>query len=286
VDSRGAGALCRLILGDFSLCRLPLALPPTAQFALAPDGTAFFADISGGIHVADPAAQKLTAWGRPGTAARCVGLTSDAVALYSVWEHAAGGSLAVFDRNGRLTRESDIGGVPTGVTVDHRGRLYIPFTAGAGSGEGVLIQDAAQTGGETCVVAIRCSGCAATSRAYPIHVAVAPDGQTAYVCDEDAAAISIIDLGTMSLRPSIVLGRSISRLALLPGGYFAVATSNMFADLCLVDLVNGRLLAFTVNDREITQLAVIDQIDADDDKGRPDQLAPGDPLPQNDHPDQ
>jgi len=88
-------------------------------------------------------------------------------------------------------------------------------------------------------------------------VAVAPDGNTAYVVNEDSGSITVVDLSTTDITGHISIGRSISNLTILPDCRFAVATSNMFADLALIDLVNERLLSVTASTHEILSPIII-----------------------------
>lgn len=244
----GSGALCRFTLARPALDRLPLALPHPARMALAPDGSmAFLADAAGSLYALALPSLTLKPWGRPDDCGPCAGLALQGERLWGVWESDAGGLLAAFAADGRQEGAYRLGGLPTNLACDLWGRLLVPFTASHFSGEGLLIVEA-QTGKST-LVPILCSRCAAGYTAFPVHAAVR--GDTAYVACEDSAAIAIIDLAAGKVSGTISLGHSISRLALLADGRFAVAASNATAELALIDLVNRRPLSFTASGREI-----------------------------------
>jgi DNA-binding beta-propeller fold protein YncE len=254
----GTGSLRLLDLKSRTLDSSSPLIPYPAQFCLAPAGeSVYLADRSGALYALALGTSSLAAWKKPAGAGRCAGLACDGEELYGAWETAAGGILAGFDRQGNSIAEHAIGGIPTNLIAD-RGQLFVPFTASAFSGEGVCFFSPKQNDGPCAVVALQCSRCCAVAKAYPIHVAVDRQGQVAYVACEDNATIGVIDLASARLLASIPLGRSVSRLTLLPDSRFAVGSSNMFADLCLVDLVNKRLLSFTATKREIlSPLAII-----------------------------
>lgn len=254
----GTGSLRLLNLKSHTLDSSSPLIPYPANFCLAPAGeTVYLADRSGALYALALSTSSLTAWNKPAGTGRCAGLVSDGEELYGVWESAVGGVLASFDRQGNIIAEHAIGGVPTNLILD-RGRLFVPFTASAFSGEGVCFLTPKQNDGLCAVVTLQCSRCSAFAKAYPVHVAVDPAGKVAYVACEDNATIAVIDIASARVLDSIPLGRSVSRLTLLPDCRFAVASSNMFANLCLVDLVNKRPISFTATRREIlSPLAVI-----------------------------
>lgn len=256
--STDSGALCGLVTGQRpTLESLPVVLPRPARLAVSPDGrAALIADPAGDLYSLDLSSLILTAWGRPPGSGACAGLAAGHREIYGAWETDGGGVIAAYSPDGRLVRLSRLGGIPTGLTAAG-GRLLVPFTASPFSGEGLVVYD--QQSGAPTVLTIHCSRCAASAPASPIHAAAAADGGTVYLACEDSAGVIVIDLAVGDVSGFIPLGRSVSRLALVPGDRFAVAASNANADLCLIDLVNRRPLAITATKREIlAPLAVID----------------------------
>jgi hypothetical protein len=255
----GWGGLCQIDLAARAAepSAQPLPLPHPVQFALAADRlTAYITNPAGVLHALDLAVATCSAWSKPPDTGACAGLAVVAGEIHGVWETGGGGLAAVYSPAGELLRTCRLGGVPTGLTAV-AGRLLIPFTAGPFSGEGLLVLPAAGSA-PPVVIHIQCSRCAAGYPVYPVHAASA-DGQTAYVACEDSAAVAVVDLVAGAVTGTIALGRSVSRLCLTADGRFAVATSNANADLCLIDLVNRRPLAFTVCSRELlSPLAIID----------------------------
>jgi DNA-binding beta-propeller fold protein YncE len=251
----GAGALCLIDLIARTAQTLPLALPHPVHLAVAALGrAAYLADPGGGLYSVDLGAAAVAVWGKPAGAGSCVGLVAGREEICAVWEADGGGLAAAYAPTGALLRTCRLGCVPTGLAAG-AGSLIIPFTAGPFSGEGLIVLS---PDGEAppAVIPIRCSRCAAHP-VYPVHAALAPDGQTVYLACEGSAAVAVADLAAGAFTDAIAIGRSVSRLALTADGRFAVATSNANADLCLIDLVNRRPLAFTASRREILSPLVL-----------------------------
>jgi DNA-binding beta-propeller fold protein YncE len=258
-NSDGTGSLRLLDLRALTLDSSSPLIPYPAKFCPAPAReTVYLADRCGSLYAFALGTSTLTSWSKPAGSGSCAGLACDGELLYGAWETDFGGVIATFDRQGNMLTEYAIGGIPTNLILDHQGRLFIPYTASAFSGEGVCFFSPKQKDALCAVVTLQCSRCCIIGRAYPIHVAVDPEGQVAYVACEDNATIGVIDIAGARLIGSISLGRSVSRIHLLPDSRFAIASSNMFADLCLVDLVNKRPVSFTATKREILcPLAII-----------------------------
>ncbi len=254
----GSGLLCQLDLSQRTADVLPLALPQPAQFASAADGlAAYLADPAGILYSYDLATATGAAWGKPAGARACAGLAAGKDEICGVWEADGGGLFAAYSPAGELVRTRRLGGVPTGLTTAPGG-FVIPFAASLFSGEGIAVLPR-ENAEPPAVINIQCSRCAAARPSYPVHAAVAPDGPTVYVACEDSAAVTVVDLAAGLVTGTVALGRSVSRLAVTADGRFAVASSNANADLCLIDLINRRLLAITASPREIlSPLAIID----------------------------
>ncbi len=254
----GTGALCKIDLTARSADHpaLPFPLPHPVQISFAADElTAYLADPAGVLHALDLATAVCSVWDKPPDAAACAGLAVAGDEIHGVWEADGGGLAAVYSPAGTLLRTCRLGVVPTSLSAAS-GLLLATFTASPASGEGLIIFP--PDGGDPIVITIQCSRCAAVHPVYPAHAATA-DGKTAYVACEDSASVAVVDLAAGAATGTIFLGRSVSRLSLTADGRFAVASSNANADLCLIDLVNRRPLAFTASRRELLRpLAIID----------------------------
>lgn len=256
--NNGGGCLFIANLHNLSLYPLPLELPHPMQFTLMPDrSTGYLVDPGGMLYAVDTIAMTVTNIGHSENAS-CVGITADDQAVYTAWEHKNSGSIAIFNHQGRLIKEHAISGIPTNIALNGS-QILVPFTASSFTGEGLAIFEQNKPDDSIpAVITIQCPMHANALRAYPCSVTVGSNGQTAYVINEDSGSITTVDLKLAGITGHIILGRSISNLHLLPDSRFAVATSNMFADLTLVDLVNGRLLSVNASSNEILNyLAVL-----------------------------
>jgi len=254
----GAGLLCRVDLPRRAAEILPQTLPPPAQLPAGADGPAvYLADPAGTLYAVDLLTGACQTWDTPADALACAGIAAGRDLVCGVWETDSGGLFAAYTPAGALIRACRLGGVPTGLTVAGDS-LIIPFAASAFSGEGIIVLSR-ENPVPPVVITIQCSRCAAAHPVCPVHAAALPDGRTAYVASEESAAVAVVDLAAGAVTGAIALGRAISRLAVTADGRFAVAASNANADLCLIDLVNRRPLAFSATSREIlSPLAIID----------------------------
>jgi len=255
VGKSGSGALLVANLEQRSIYRLPMKLPQPIQFTLSPDGNmAYLSDPDGTLYTLDIPTMSLKSLGNPAKAT-CVGLAADHNALYSVWELKDQGTLAVFNQSGQLINEHTLPGIPTNITLDACGHIFIPFTTNNFTIEGVMCFNKAKSDDDTpdVITAERCIYPYTTSpsAAYPSHVATWPNEHLAYIVNEESSSITVIDSNTAAIIRHIEIGRSISCLHILPGGDFGIATSHIFADLSMIDLRNGRLLATTDTKREL-----------------------------------
>ena len=262
VGKNGNGALFIANLAERSIYRLPVKIPGPTQFTLSPNGTcAYFSDPDGMLYALDLLTMSVASWGTPAKAS-CVGLAADFNAVYSVWEHNDQGSLAVFTPEGQFINEYSLTGIPTNITLDKQGHIFIPFTTTHFTIEGVMCfnRDVQDDHTLTVIAAQQCIYPYSTSpsAAYPSHVATYGEEAIAYVVNEENSSITVIDSHTAAIIRHIDLGRSISCLHILPGGQLGIATSHISSDLCMIDLHAGRLLATTSTNRELLgYLAVI-----------------------------
>jgi DNA-binding beta-propeller fold protein YncE len=254
VDTAGHGALFAVDLTTKTLKELPLVLPHPLQFALLPEKqAAYLVDAQNTLHAINLVDLSITAWGRPeGDDIACVGLVADGQRLYSAWEQGQNGMVAAFDLMGNLQYQHELPGIPTNIILGCDGQIFVPFTTTNYTKEGFVIIN--QSNDTPAVITTKCCLCtnsASPYAIYPSHAAITADGHTAYIVNEESASLTVFDLPTAKITGHIQVGRSISYLHILPGGKFGLASSNMFADLCLIDLVNGKLLSTSNTSREI-----------------------------------
>lgn len=255
IGKKGEGTLFIVNLAQRSLYRLPVKIPAPTQFTLSPNGTsAYLSDPSGVLYTFDLPTMSLKSWDHPAKGA-CVGLAADHNAVYSVWEQNEQGSLAVFTHQGQFIKEYPLTGIPTNITLDGHGHIFIPFTTTHFTIEGVMCfnRDIQDDNTPIVITAQRCIYPYSTSpsAAYPSHVAISPEEPLAYVVNEENSSITVIDSDTAAIIRHIELDRSISCLHILPGGHFGIATSHIFSDLSMIDLREGRLLSTTNTKREL-----------------------------------
>jgi len=241
-----------------SLYCLPITIPYPAQFILPKTATliAYLAEPCGNLHRLDLTTMSLELLGAPAVKASCVGLAADADAIYTAWEHQAGGTIMGLGTDGTITWQYDIAGIPTNIILAEN-RLIVPFTNTAFTSEGVALFDLSKKCPSPAVVTIQCPSCPSGLAAYPCHAALAADNKTAYIVNEDGASVFVIDLETAQVIDRLTIGRSLSRLYLLPDNHSAIGTSNLFADLSLLDLTDGSLLAVTNTKRQLLSTIAI-----------------------------
>lgn len=233
------------------LTKLPFALPLIEQFALGiDDDQAYAVTADKALLRLDLATGKFDLLGQSDQRHKCLGINVDATAIYTIWQNENQGVLAIFKHNGELLQERQLPGLPTSISASEH-YIYICFTAtAAGGAEGLIVTTKQLTAPANVVILHHCQG-AAGLRTYPCHAVSNPEETLVYVAHEDSGHISILDLNKLEVSDCITVGRSLSYLAMLPNTALAIAGSNMFADLCLVDLVNRRLVSITECDREL-----------------------------------
>lgn len=252
VSTNGQNSILTVNLTSLTTYTLPLSIPYPAQFALSPEtpSKAYLAEPCGNLHLLDLTTMSSQLLGTPATKASCVGLAVDSEKIYTAWEHSAGGTVMELDLTGSLSWQYDIGGIPTNVILAGT-RLIVPFTNTAFTGEGIAFFNLSKKRPSPTVVNIQCPICPSGLATYPCHAAIAADNQTAYIVNEDGASIFRVDLETAQITDRMLIGRSLSRLYLIPDSELAIGTSNLFGDLSLIDLAGGTLLAVTSTKRQI-----------------------------------
>ncbi|XER15818.1 hypothetical protein SATMO3_61170 [Sporomusa aerivorans] len=250
--TNGKNSLLAVNLTSMSLYSLPLDIPYPAQFVLAEadPASAYLAEPSGSLHHLDLTTMSTKLLGTPLAKASCVGLATHDAKIYTAWEHSAGGTVMEIGTDGTISWQYDFAGIPTNI-ISAGSRLIVPFTNTAFTGEGVALFNLNRKTSSPAVVTIQCPSCPSGLAAYPCHAAVAADNKTAYIVNEDGASIFTIDLETAKIIDRLAIGRSLSRLYLIPESQLAIGTSNLFADLSLIDLAGGPPLAVTNTRRQI-----------------------------------
>ncbi|MDF2876039.1 MAG: hypothetical protein K0R22_2722 [Sporomusa sp.] len=251
-NTNGKNEILAVNLTNWTLYSLPMTIPYPAQFVLQETSAtfAYLAEPCGALHRFDLTTMSSQSLGAPAVKASCVGLAADAERIYTAWEHHAGGTIMELDTNGNIAWQYDIAGIPTNIILSDS-RLIVPFTNTAFTGEGVALFNLSKKRRSPAVVTIQCPSCPSSLAAYPCHAAVAADNQTAYIVNEDGASIFVINLNTAQIIDRLAIGRSLSRLYLIPDTHLAIGTSNLFADLSLIDLASGPLLAVTNTKRQL-----------------------------------
>jgi YVTN family beta-propeller protein len=75
--------------------------------------------------------------------------------------------------------------------------------------------------------------------AAPMGVAVSPDGQTAYVVDNDAHSLILVDTGAREVRKTIPVGKHPAQVAITPDGAQAYVTNAGGGSVSVVDLLTA-----------------------------------------------
>lgn len=251
-NSRTDGALLALRSDQKKPIRLPFVLPPLAVACLAPDGqTLFYASTRRTLYRLDLASGKQTALGS--APSDCTSLACDERHIYSVWETKEDSICAVHDLSGKLISEHPLKGTIPSLSLSGN-ILYLPFVGGDDCGEGLYLLSADRPESAVTTIPLRPPDLRGLS-AYPYSVLVRRD--TIHLVSESSGTITKLDRATHKIIGSYALGRSISSLHLLPDDRFAIATSNMFADLTLLDLVNEKLLSISICPHELFRHLVV-----------------------------
>ena len=174
--------------------------------------------------------------------------------LASVWETAGGTVCALHKKDGTILSEHRLDGTVPSATITGT-TLLCPFTNGKQCGEGLhLIATDAPSPSVTTISLKSPQMRGITADPYSVLAL----GDTLCLVSEATGTVTKIDRHTGDITGSYSLGRSISHLYLLPDERFAIATSNMFADLSLVDLVNEKLLSISICAHELFhQIAIL-----------------------------
>lgn len=220
------------------------ALPLADHVSLSPNGTTLYLACARRIYRFDFTAIKLTSFAD--TSAPCL-LGADNDRLYSARPTTDGTLFCHYAPDGTLLNSYLLSGTVTTLHLQDD-TCYLPFVQSHLHGEGLYRICLSADPPSVATIPVQEYGKRALS-AYPYSVLLADD--IIYLACESAATITRIDARTNQIIDCICLGRSISNLYALPDSRFALATSNMFADLVVVDLVNCRLLTLSICPHEL-----------------------------------
>lgn len=227
---------------DGTLSPLPVTLPPATCVCPSPHHHLLYLATTRRLYRLDLTAHRLTAL----SATAPYALVADCNHLYTVSDHTDGTLLHCYDHDGTLLRQHLLSGTVT--TLHAQDDIcYLPFTESRLHGEGLYLFYPQRQPPLTTI-----SLQPHTTRgltAYPYGLLIQDD--VLYLSAESAATITRINRHTQEVIDCIPLGHSISNLYPLPDSRFALASSNMFADLVLIDLVNNRLLSLSSCPHEI-----------------------------------
>jgi DNA-binding beta-propeller fold protein YncE len=233
--------------------RLPIEFPAPLQCAITSTfNFAYFIDDKSTLYCLDMTALTITPIGQPDDAS-CVGIAFADDKIYTAWETKENGSIAVLKTNGDFLAEYQLEGIPTNICI-YQEKILVPFTESQVYGEGVAIftEDSLPI-----YLSFQTPQSVKALRAYPCNITINPSTNTAYIINEDSSSLTMVDLTSNSISGAFSIGRSITNLYLLPNPNFAIATSNMFADLSVIDLVNQRLISMSNNDCEFANMLII-----------------------------
>lgn len=253
VSREDEGSIFILSLHSTQSYRLPVKLPSPMQFTMRPDfKAAYFVSQDAILYRLDMTALTAKALAQP-SGADCVGICCANQRVYTAWEASDGGVVAAFAETGEFLHEYKVSGIPTNLCV-RRDKILVPFTESHTYGEGLAILS------EKEPPVYRTFQAASASRAlhvYPCNVTIDEAKGVAYVVNEDSGSITMLRVDDYTVCDQFAVGRSITNLCLLPDSRFAIATSNMFADLSMLDLVNRKLLSVTDRSQELSSLLAV-----------------------------
>lgn len=243
-NSRTSSTLYLLSDTHERLICLANTLPLTDHVCLSPNGSTLYLACTRRIYRFESNIAKLTSFAETG--ASCL-LAADNDRLYSTQPTTGGTLFRYYATDGTLLNSHLLSGTVTTLHLQDD-TCYLPFVQSHLHGEGLYrISPHADTA-SIATIPIQEYGKRALS-AYPYSVLITDD--IIYLTCESAATITRIDARTNQIIDCICLGRSISNLYALPDSRFALATSNMFADLVVIDLVNCRLLTLSICPNEL-----------------------------------
>lgn len=234
----------------------PLAIPDIAPLQIAGDdqnSQLMIACEDGSLYVWYNHALRL--FGRPQQHAVCVGMQIAGDSIYTIWEQEQGGTIALFNRQGKLLSEQFIPGIPTQLLLTNEALLLVTYTSTQWTGEGLALLETTDSSLKFVqVIPFNCP--LQPIKTYPTAITLSPTENTAYVIHEDGGFISKINLTTKKLDATWLIGHSISSLHFLPDNRFAIGPSQKFADLTLIDMTLGEPVSIT-NSPERTLLGLL-----------------------------
>ena len=247
------GAICILNFDKMQSYQLPIEIPSPIQFAITPDfKKAYFVSNDSTLYFLDTSSLTLTPLAQSQDTT-CAGIVVENEKIYTIWESGKEGILTVFSLDGTIIYEDKFSGIPTNICLKDS-EIMITFTESDQYGEGVIF---ASENSLPIYLSVQLLHTPYTPHIYPCSITLNKQKDTAYIIHEDGGAISIVDTVNHIIQKTFSIGRSITNIHLLPDERFAIATSNMFADLSLLDLVNFKLIAISDSKQEFSNILSI-----------------------------
>lgn len=228
---------------DGTLSPMPITLPPATCVCTVPHHSLLYLATARRLYRLDLSTRHLTALS---ATALPYALIADCNHLYAVSDRTDGTLLHAYTHDGTLLSEHLLSGTVTTLHAQD-GICYLPFTESRLHGEGLYIL-CPQNQPTLTTISLQPHTLRGLT-AYPYGLLIQDD--ILYLSAESASTITRINRHTQEVIDCIPLGHSISNLYPLPDNRFALATSNMFADLVLIDLINNRLLSLSNCPHEI-----------------------------------
>ncbi|MBV9514996.1 MAG: hypothetical protein JO280_13300 [Mycobacteriaceae bacterium] len=232
-------ALAELIHGDTGYdipLQTPIAAPTGADHivsvgafptgvAVGPDGTRVYVVNTGddAVSVIDPGTGTVVATVNVGRAPYGIALSADGRRAYVA--NSVGNSVSVIDTDAlSVTTTMAVGENPYGVAVAGE-RVYV--TNQTDGTLTVLSGETSVLNGETCTIAVGTA---------PTGVAISPDEQRAYVVDNEAHSLIVVDTLAGTLTDTIAVGKHPAQVAITPDGAQAFVTNTGGGSVSVVNL--------------------------------------------------
>lgn len=247
------GAIYILHLDKMKSYRLPVKIPAPLQFTITPDfNAAYFVSNDATLYHLDIATLACKPLAQS-EGAVCAGIIAANDKLYTIWENNGKGIITVFSKEGIPVYENELSGIPTNISVNNN-EIIVTFTESAEYGEGIVFLTETS---QPQYLTIQNLTTPYMPHIYPCSITLNKQADLGYVVHEDGGLISVIDPIHHTVHKTFSVGRSITHIHLLPDERFAIATSNMFADLSLLDLINSKLIAISESPQEFSNLLAI-----------------------------
>jgi hypothetical protein len=224
-------------------------LSPMMQAALSPCGSEIiFVDKENTLCALSLENGSTRQFARPSDAA-CVGIFLTEKHIHTAWETKDGGNAAIFSRDYKLQHEYYLAAIPTNISALGE-KTLLTFTQSPLHGEGLAVFSPAAKEKITSFCALKKNP---AFQLYPCNIILDKARNLCYVLNEDSCSITCLNQA-FEVVSFFSAGRSVSTMQLLGDSRFAVCGSNMFADLMLADMVNGKILSISDSAAEFSSL--------------------------------